>query len=295
MRTPYCYLIGWPEHNKWYYGVRYAIGCHPDELWKTYFTSSRYVRKFTLENGNPSVISIRKIFKEHEIHEARIYEHCVLRRMKVVRDDKWLNKTDNISIVPLSGDLSPSKRAEVREKIAKGTIKNTPRGNNHPRRKNPEKWRNANTDEVNSLRREKAILSEKTFKKNEEKIQASCIHCRCSMALGNLFLWHGDNCDLNPLRISEEKVCPHCGVSGYRNMNQFHFENCKNNRENTDRSRFDAISKSNHDRIQSETHNFIGNSSPNRIRLCCVDCKKETTLPSFSSHNKCRGKLSEKQ
>jgi len=28
---PYTYLIGWPEHNRYYYGVRYANGCSPEE------------------------------------------------------------------------------------------------------------------------------------------------------------------------------------------------------------------------------------------------------------------------
>lgn len=40
---PYTYLLGWPEIDKWYYGVRYAKKCHPSDLWVTYKTSSRHV------------------------------------------------------------------------------------------------------------------------------------------------------------------------------------------------------------------------------------------------------------
>lgn len=48
---PYTYLIGWTEHNIWYYGVRYAIGCNPKELFLSYFTSSEYVKDFIELNG----------------------------------------------------------------------------------------------------------------------------------------------------------------------------------------------------------------------------------------------------
>ena len=47
-RTPYTYLIGWSNLGKWYYGVQYGKGVHPDNLWVTYFTSSSVVKK--LEN-----------------------------------------------------------------------------------------------------------------------------------------------------------------------------------------------------------------------------------------------------
>jgi hypothetical protein len=31
--TPYTYLIGWSNQNKYYYGVRYAKDCHPNDFW----------------------------------------------------------------------------------------------------------------------------------------------------------------------------------------------------------------------------------------------------------------------
>jgi hypothetical protein len=37
----YTYLIGWSKLDKWYYGVRYASNCNPDELWVKYKTSSK--------------------------------------------------------------------------------------------------------------------------------------------------------------------------------------------------------------------------------------------------------------
>ena len=92
----YTYLIGWSKHNKYYYGVRYAKGCTPNELWVTYFTSSKYVKAFEKEYGKPDVIEIRKTFTDKR--KAMLWEHKVLKRINATFSDKWLNKTDNIAI-----------------------------------------------------------------------------------------------------------------------------------------------------------------------------------------------------
>ena len=42
---PYTYLIGWKEKNLWYYGVRYSKDCDTNDLWESYYTSSKYVQK----------------------------------------------------------------------------------------------------------------------------------------------------------------------------------------------------------------------------------------------------------
>ena len=93
---PYTYLIGWSNLNTYYYGVRYAKNCCPSELWVTYFTSSKHVKNFVLEHGDPDVIHIRKVFDCRE--DAIGWENKVLKRIKVVNDDRFLNKTDNKAI-----------------------------------------------------------------------------------------------------------------------------------------------------------------------------------------------------
>jgi hypothetical protein len=92
----YTYLIGWSQQNKWYYGVRYAMGCKPSELWRTYFTSSQYVAAFRKEFGEPDIIKIRKIFTCKD--KAILWENKVLKRMNVIYDEKWLNRTNNLAI-----------------------------------------------------------------------------------------------------------------------------------------------------------------------------------------------------
>ena len=91
--VPYTYLIGRSKLNKWYYGLRYAKNCHPDDLWITYFTSSKIIKQFRKEYGEPDIIEIRKIFSN--VENAAIWEHTVLKRLKVNINDKWLNVTYN--------------------------------------------------------------------------------------------------------------------------------------------------------------------------------------------------------
>ena len=71
-------------------GVRYARGCHPSDLWTKYFTSSKYVLRFREEHGEPDVIEIRQTFNDSL--QAREWEEKVLRRMNVVKDERWINR-----------------------------------------------------------------------------------------------------------------------------------------------------------------------------------------------------------
>jgi hypothetical protein len=86
---PYTYLIGWSDHNKWYYGVRYSKKCNPNDLWKKYFTSSKIVKAFAKKHGRPDVIQIRKTFNDGK--SAVLWEQKVLKRMNVEKDSKFLN------------------------------------------------------------------------------------------------------------------------------------------------------------------------------------------------------------
>lgn len=98
---PYTYLIGWAEQNMFYYGVRYALDCEPSDLMTTYFTSSPKVAEMIETHGLPDIIQVRKTFDGTK--KARLWEHKVLRRMKVIKSDRWLNRTDNKSIEPQIG------------------------------------------------------------------------------------------------------------------------------------------------------------------------------------------------
>jgi hypothetical protein len=105
MRQPFTYLIGWSHLDRWYYGVRYANGCHTSDLWTTYFTSSTIVKEFMKEHGQPDIIQVRRKF-DTEAAAIR-YESRILSRLKVLSSDKWLNR--NVAGAILMDDTTKGK------------------------------------------------------------------------------------------------------------------------------------------------------------------------------------------
>lgn len=95
----YTYLIGWSELDRYYYGVRFSEKSNPKELWVSYFTSSKYVKKLAEDHGQPDIIQIRKVFETKE--KAIEWETKVLRKINVIEDERWINKTDNRAIDPI--------------------------------------------------------------------------------------------------------------------------------------------------------------------------------------------------
>jgi hypothetical protein len=208
---PYTYLIGWPEHNTWYYGVRYANGCDPTDLWNPYTTSSAHVKAFVAEYGDPTIKQIRKTFDNSA--SARAWEERVLKRMQVVVDEKWLNKNNSMAppINPL-GNLA-MRRPENREKA-----------------------RLNNTGEGNPM-----------FGKKQRRI--TCQHCNKEVSVNTFSIWHGSNCEIvnsaaknkakqrnsgvnNPMHGKKQKVkkCECCNKEvSAPNYSRWHGVKCKSN------------------------------------------------------------------
>ena len=88
-RTPFTYLIGWTTKNIWYYGAKYSKGCHPSNLWTTYFTSSNNVHEFVKQFGDPDIIEVRRVF--NTISACRKWEASVLLRINAATNDRFLN------------------------------------------------------------------------------------------------------------------------------------------------------------------------------------------------------------
>lgn len=125
MHIPYTYLIGWTKQNKWYYGVRYAKLCYPGDLWVKYFTSSNIVKQFRIEYGEPDVIEIRKTFNDSK--SAKLWEEKVLKRLRVVQSDNWMNKNDKHAPPALFGHTHNIGRNQSQETIERrrATMKKT--------------------------------------------------------------------------------------------------------------------------------------------------------------------------
>lgn len=89
--TPFTYLIKCVPTNEYYYGVRYAIGCQPSDLWTTYFTSSKKIaQRIALFGASAFQYEVRRTFDCP--HKARLWEDKVLRKMKVIFDQRWINQ-----------------------------------------------------------------------------------------------------------------------------------------------------------------------------------------------------------
>lgn len=206
---PYTYLIGWPEHNIWYYGVRYAKGCNPSDLWNPYKTSSTHVAAFVAEHGEPPVRQIRNTFDNAQA--ARTWEERVLKRMKVVVDHKWLNR--NASMAP---PINPFGNLAMRkpENRAKARLNNAGAGN-------------------------------PMFGKKQKQI--TCPHCGTTSGANTYARWHGNNCPtINPGAFRpvgknnpffgkqhtniEQRTCLHCNLTlDVRNHARYHGDRCKSN------------------------------------------------------------------
>ena len=206
---PYTYLIRWTWLNISYYGVRYAQDCNPSDLWNPYKTSSKHVAKFIADHGEPDVIQVRKTFIDTQA--ARLWENRVLKRMKVVGDNKWLNRHDSMAPpVNLVGNLK-MKETELRKKAS-----NNNKGSGNP-----------------------------MFGKKQK--QKTCPHCDKIVGANTYARWHGDNCPVattnafrptgrnNPFFGKQHLSIPQVGccccyiVCDIRNFYRHHGSKCKSN------------------------------------------------------------------
>ena len=99
----------------------------PSDLWQTYFTSSKHVKRFRKDHSEPGVISIRKIFTNKD--NAILWESKVLRRINAINKVEFINQTNNkaVSLAPCfgrSGDKHPmfGKKNPKASEVAKKTV-----------------------------------------------------------------------------------------------------------------------------------------------------------------------------
>lgn len=165
--TPYTYHIAWSSIDKHYYGVRHAKNCSPEDLWKTYFTSSKVVKKYREKYGEPDIIEVRKVFDDR--HKALLWESKVLKKLNVLHNDKWLNENisgDQFIIQEHSQETkrkmsenNASKRPEMRQLISKNQSG-----------KNNSFYGKKHTAESNEKRRQKLLGIKRTQSFREERM-----------------------------------------------------------------------------------------------------------------------------
>ena len=104
-RVPYTYLIKHKLTGRVYYGSRYAKGCHPDDLWKKYFTSSKDIKFYIKKYGRSSFeYEVRKTFTN--ILKCQEWEYKVLKRLNAVSRDNFINKSNGDGLIKTKNWLS---------------------------------------------------------------------------------------------------------------------------------------------------------------------------------------------
>lgn len=197
---PYTYYLYHEQTNTHYYGVRYSKNCRPDDLWHTYFSSSKKVKKLINEYGTDSFsVEVRKTFNDRE--QAILWEQKVLRRLKVLSKLEWLN--DNISGAILlenhpKGMLGKKHTDSVKEKIGRRT-KNKTYEEIYGDRANEQRQQRSNSHK----NKPKPYLKGKTYEEIYGIDRAQKLkEIRSISNKGKKML---------NFRKPEKRECPHCG------------------------------------------------------------------------------------
>lgn len=184
MTIPYTYFLFNKITGQKYYGVRYANNCTPEELWSTYFSSSKYVKQLIEIHGKDSFeYEVRKTFKTP--HEARSWEERVLRKLDILNNDIWLNK----NVCGKFLKEGPQSKEHKEKRLAKI------RGSNHPfyGKTGTFAGRKHSEESLQKMKIPKKNKSNMKFNQNNST-RVSCPHCRKEGQLTNMKRWHFDNC-----------------------------------------------------------------------------------------------------
>lgn len=111
---PYTYLIVNTITGQRYYGARWSKDCTPNDLWVTYFTSSKHVKSMIKMYGRDSFeVQVRKTFDD--VISCQRWEQKVLRRLKVTINEQWINKNINGMYLP----TGPQTFEHIAKRISK--------------------------------------------------------------------------------------------------------------------------------------------------------------------------------
>ena len=254
MRNCYTYLIGWSKFNKFYYGRRTRLGCDPSEFWKSYFTSSIHVFNYRIQNGDPDIIQICKIFGEnHERCEK--WETEVLMRLNLAGDVRFLNKRNNegfgrcgtgeasaysengeyigvissadsrwgisvFGINKFNKDLPEKIRRENLLKIELGTHNFL--GDNNPSSKKVKLGTHHWLAKNNSVQRKEIDDLQRKLVQDGKHHWLSESHREKTGERTKTAIINGDH------PFGNTTICPRCGKEGQNaSMKRWHFDNCK--------------------------------------------------------------------
>lgn len=193
---PYTYFLLNKITGEKYYGVRYAKDCSPEELWNTYFTSSKYVKQRIHQHGKESFyFEVRKIFETPVA--ARNWEERVLRKLNILQNSIWLNK----NVCGKFLKEGPQTQEHIDKRVKKGLDTKLRNNNLHTPR-----WTATSHPEY-ALRVSQAL---KGKPKSADHIESMKKRYQNTASI----------------------TCPHCGKFGdYKNLHRWHMDKCKHNNQ----------------------------------------------------------------
>lgn len=190
---PYTYLLKHSPTGKYYYGCRYAKGCNPSEFWVSYKTSSNYVKQLIEQYGESSFqFQIRNVFDD--ANTCRKWENRVLKRIRAMSREDFLNKTDNVSISKedaIKGlkNRSPStKQLKHASKMGKSNL-----GKTHSDDVNKKKAHPGNKfclgrieSEETRLKKSQSKLGKPSNAVGNKQPRCSCVCCKKDLTSGTI-------------------------------------------------------------------------------------------------------------
>lgn len=202
---PYTYKLIFKPTGQYYYGVRYAKGCDPTDLWDKYFTSSKHIHKLIKKYGlNSFIIKITKTFSNKI--EAVNHEYSVLNRVNAAKNGKFINKTN--CIAPPSNDglivihhliLDFETFHDPNLPIPTGWVKGVSLKHKKTqsliRKGKPAHNKGKKAKPTGPCTEERKISISESRKLTPK---LTCEHCGKQCDGGNFKRFHGDNCKLNP-------------------------------------------------------------------------------------------------
>jgi group I intron endonuclease len=230
---PYTYHLYHKPTGKHYYGVRTAKDCHPDELWVTYFSSSKIVNLLIEEHGSDSFeYEIRKLFETPE--EALEWEMKFLTRIDAAAKDNWLNRHNGGKNFCTVG-FTPWNKGGTHDEEARKKISETRKlyvGEKHPMY-----GRNHSEESKQKMatNREKKFGEANHFygKRHSEEFKQYISQLnkgRPSTVKGIPLPEERKKKQAETMRNKPKIICPHCGkIGSVSGMKRYHFDNCRVN------------------------------------------------------------------
>jgi hypothetical protein len=217
---PYTYKLIFKPTGQYYYGVRWAKGCNPDDLWMEYFTSSDRVKELIEIYGRGSFdYKVTKTFNTKE--EAGEWESNLLKRVNAANNGKFINRSNNMPVYDTSGlrwihhtktnigtfhdELLPLPEGWKYGQSESHKTSRKISWNKFYESSDYIPWNSGGGKPTGQCSEERRNSISKS-RLNTRKIK--CNNCGKETDPGNFKRFHGDNCKLNPNidpRILEER------------------------------------------------------------------------------------------